>query len=159
MESLFSLFTLGFGATSAFLWISFFRMIRKNLKDPESVRRTAIKALLMLSLTLALQLIAKELPRLEPYPLADFIAFEMFVAIWSLVGIIININVTNNHPVTKFQKNVDLFTAVVMISASTWASITYIGFVFLPALGLDLGLSLLGTSVFFGTYAIWQFLD
>lgn len=159
VESLTNLFAIGFGFTSLFLWFSFFRMIRKNLGDPESKRRTAVKALLMLGIALSLQLVARQLPRFEPHPFADMITFMAAIAIWAGVGMFINYKVTHNHPVTSFQHKVNVFTAVVMIASVIWAPIPYIGFVFLPAFGLALDHSLLVTAVASFVYAIWQQLE
>lgn len=159
MQSIATLFAVGFGLTSLFLWIYFFRMIRKNMGDPESRIRTAVKALLLLAVALSIQLVVRLIPRIDPYPWVDALIFMLCVVLWAFAGMVINYKVTHNYPHTPFQHKVNMFTTVVMVASFVWASVIYFGFVFLPAMGLSLEHSLIISAGTYCVFAVWEFVN
>lgn len=155
MESVVSLFSIGTGVISFSLWVFFFSKIRNNMaEDGESRKRTALKALILLFIAVSLSLSGRSIPRIEPYPFADFLIFCGFIAVWAGLGMVINYNVlTHNQAITPFQHKINLFTSVVMIASIVWAIIPYVGFVFFPNLGLPLDISVSVTAIILAVIA------
>lgn len=159
MQDLLSLFSIGLGFCAAGFWLLFFVRTRKNLPDDgESRRKSALRALLLTFAAAGLIYSSQFIPRVEfppfPYPMPDAFVFMAGVALWATIGMIININLMdNNQAVTPFQKKVNFFTTVVMISAIVWAIVPYLGFIFFPRMGLPLDVSIFLTGALLAVLA------
>ncbi len=153
MQDLLSLFSIGLGFCAAGFWLIFFIRTRKNLPDDnESRKKSALRALILTFAAAGLIYSSQFIPHVEfspfPYPIPDAFVFIAGIALWAGAGMIININLMdNNQAVTPFQKKVNFFTTVVMISSFAWAIIPYIGFVFIPRMGVPLDISIFLTAV------------
>lgn len=165
MQDLTGFFSIGISLYAVGFWLLFFIRTRKNPpSDTESRRRSALRALFLLLIAGGLMYCMQFIPRVDQwlffsYPIPDMFIFVSGVAIWAGIGMIININVTdNNQAYTPFQKKANFFTAVLMISAIFWAIIPYFGFIFFPRIGFPLDISLALTGGILATLAVLDLL-
>ena len=130
---------------AASLWIYMFRKIRRESDRSSSARGEASRVLVLVALSIAIAGTGRLLDRENP--LEDAIIITVILAAVVVIGIIINIKVIpTNKPETPRQHLWNAVT-ILMITSWIWVGIPYLAIVLLPAIGLNLTISLVAGAV------------
>lgn len=144
------------GILSLSLWIFLFRVIRRHSEKGESARREAVKALFLVLLSLAVQTTGRYLDRESS--LEDALVIWGFLGICLGVGMFVNIKFVGPKAMTPNQFRADLVSTI-LVWTPLWLGVPYMGLVFAPSIGMDLGHAAAVSAVVCVGLLIWDLIN